>query len=1183
MLCYRCGSHVQDGAEKCWNCDTRLASTSKSGVSLEELRERQRTKSRISGVVYKIGDVIANRYKVRDIAGSGGAGVVYRAHDQEIDVDVALKVINAKLLQTAEEKKLFTREIKQARKLNHQNIVRIYDEAKDADRVFYTMQFLEGLSLRKIIDLRKEKKQHFALAEIEPIYNQLCQALDYAHKTTFHGNLKPDNIIVLPDLLKVTDFGLIKGLPRKPFLAIQKSRTPNFQYLAPEVRLEVEDLSNATDIFSLGIILAEMLTGQVVDESKPEQLSVAKTGLDSGVLRVIRRALLRAPKERYPTAGELYEDLRTILARGEVRTVPTEASNVQVEPALAGVIEAATAAEDARVAAADAPPAPAAQDPGELATEAPTQRLDISKHGARPVEEEDAGAVRRVAPPPAPAPKDEVEGGTGTFAAIDDDMIEESSGSPSQILHVDGALEVPPLAEEEERSFEEGDEPTEALDSMIELSASEIVLVADPRATNVIEVDGESAKIKVPGQVAKAPVIIHEPEGPTKEIHSQPAQPVQPAKAESKPEKRAEKVIVDLPAAVVEVAVPLPGAVAGATVPDAAFVRANEPTTAGRLDVVPAKTPVVGKKEDRRHQATAPVIRGMAAGEEVARIAAKPAEDPIVPSRAAEVTVSPAASLAEPKVIPRSPTVALPSNGSTPPALNGSSNGRSPMARPMTRPRMAAIRPNAPLATSALFEPADGPRDPTGARPLVVDKDGVHSKPKTVTGVEPVVMDSERQARRKMLYVFGGGGALAFIALLVVASVVVMRFLDQQQKQIELLQQQLTAQVSVAKTAAANEEEAARDKEEAGRKAKEAEDAERQAQAAALEAKNKAQAELRAAEEAEKQKKAAEAAEKRKAAEEAGKLEKQQLAIADVERKKREREEAAQKQAETREAREREARIKAEEKAERLRAEQAALADKRADAKAEAEAKRQAAAEAKAEAKAKAEQAKAEEAARKKAEEQAKKDEAAATAAAVAAVAPAGKSCPKGMVLIETGAFMMGAPRNDPERNFGDLQYASVDVGGFCIDYYEAPNGRGRAPTAKVSFAAAERACKAKGKRLCSEPEWEKACKGPSGLRYPYGNQWDPAACATEDDEGNDREVSKSGTFERCRSGFNVLDMSGNLAEWTSTPWPGGGGYVVKGGSSDRPGYDGRCAARKKKPGNATAEVLGFRCCADPK
>jgi formylglycine-generating enzyme required for sulfatase activity len=185
------------------------------------------------------------------------------------------------------------------------------------------------------------------------------------------------------------------------------------------------------------------------------------------------------------------------------------------------------------------------------------------------------------------------------------------------------------------------------------------------------------------------------------------------------------------------------------------------------------------------------------------------------------------------------------------------------------------------------------------------------------------------------------------------------------------------------------------------------------------------------------------------------------------------------------------------------------------------------------------------------------------------------------MKLVEAGSFMIGAARNDPERNFGDQDQRSVEVGAFCIDYYEYPNGRGRTPVAGATWAAANARCKRRGKRLCTEEEWEKACKGPSGRRYPYGASWDASRCNTEDAEGADREVAGSGTFRRCRSGYNVFDLGGNVAEWTSTKR--GSGYVVKGGSSDRPGYDSRCAARKTRSPGSRRDNIGFRCCADPK
>ncbi len=185
------------------------------------------------------------------------------------------------------------------------------------------------------------------------------------------------------------------------------------------------------------------------------------------------------------------------------------------------------------------------------------------------------------------------------------------------------------------------------------------------------------------------------------------------------------------------------------------------------------------------------------------------------------------------------------------------------------------------------------------------------------------------------------------------------------------------------------------------------------------------------------------------------------------------------------------------------------------------------------------------------------------------------------MTAVGAGSFTMGAPRNDPERNFGDLDERAVEVAAFCIDYYEYPNGRSKPPSAGVRWGTASAACKKRGKRLCTEEEWEKACKGPGALRYPYGSVWDAARCNTENEEGVDREVAPSGEFRTCRSGYSVFDMSGNVAEWTASK--SGSGYVVKGGASDRPGYDGRCAARRIQAPGLAKDNVGFRCCADPK
>lgn len=1173
MLCFRCGSHVQDGAEKCWNCGTQLATSKKKGASTTELRAKQRTNTRVFGVVFKVGDLIANRYRVKDIVGSGGAGVVYRAHDQEIDVDVAVKVINAKLVQTADEQRLFSRQTKIARKLSHQNVVRIYDEGRDEQRPFFTMQFLEGLSLRKIIDLRKEKKQTFALTEVEPIFNQLCQALEYAHKTTFHGNLKPDNVIVLPDLLKVTDFSLLRGLPRKPFLAIQKSRGTNFRYLAPEVRLEVPDLDKSVDVYSVGVVLAEMLTGLVFDDAKPEQLSIAATGLDATVINVIKRCVARAPKDRYPSTADVYDEIRKALTKGAGKR-PLESGE-----------HPATAAE------------------------APTQRLDIAKHGERPVAE----PLARPAPPAIPVPPAPVavaaavslgEGhapseGSGIFDAIEDDMIE--SAAPAGVKSEVKAPEAPSFAEPQKSgngvhpnppdapagagfgaispaadlvddpraapAVDETEDETQAIldreplpipssiEGLEEISNSSIELIDDPRATN---------RYQLGAPVGPTPIVTTPPDGRATEV----------------PEVRTAQ-----PAPLPDSAIPAP-----------AFAQAvaAETTRHGRLDGGPEPLPRAQSKRPQTRSSLPAVTKGLTLDGAIGPAAPAPAPPP------------PPAPMPE-RSIPRSPTLAMdPASGPIPKS--------SPKQRPMTRPRMPTMAAAPRPSTSTLPSPAPlaDPADVL-ARPLTLEM------PKATGAVAPPPNNN------RALYFTVGAFALVVILALFVVLKVSSDQASASKEQIALLQAQLNSMAQNArqseKVASADfekekaaAEEAKRSSEAAAAKAKAAEaekaKAEAEAKAREDEAQRQAEAAQKSADQAvraEAEKKAAalnkEAEEKRKAAAEAAKKEREEQRRLAEEQKKADEAEKKRARAEAKMLAEREAAERAEERAKKAQDQKEAAAMERLAKEAEAEKKR-ADSEAK---RAEAEAKKAEEEARKKeaaeraaaeklaaAEKPTETTAAAATAAGAekaddddgeggalaAGAAAGGGTCKNGMVLVPAGTFMMGSPQSDPERNFGDKSYESVNVKAFCVDYYEFPNGRGRDPTVRVNQKTADQRCKKAGKRLCTEEEWEKACKGPSGSRYPYANQWDPAACNTEDDEGNDRQVAKSGSFRKCRSGYNVFDLSGNVGEWTDSG--SGGSYVVKGGSADRPGYDGRCAARKTKKAAEATDLLGFRCCADP-
>ncbi|RMG13654.1 MAG: formylglycine-generating enzyme family protein, partial [Deltaproteobacteria bacterium] len=187
--------------------------------------------------------------------------------------------------------------------------------------------------------------------------------------------------------------------------------------------------------------------------------------------------------------------------------------------------------------------------------------------------------------------------------------------------------------------------------------------------------------------------------------------------------------------------------------------------------------------------------------------------------------------------------------------------------------------------------------------------------------------------------------------------------------------------------------------------------------------------------------------------------------------------------------------------------------------------------------------------------------------------------CPRGMVYIPAGPFPLGSAVNDPMRNFAEKRLQRVNVDGFCIDRFEYGGVR---PSVNVTWFKARELCERRGKRLCTEEEWEKACKGPKGLRFPYGNAFDPEACNTRDAEGNDRSVKKSGSFRRCRSGYGLYDMAGNVAEWTATVFQAGAAYrTVKGGAANRPDWDTRCATRASRKPNTRNPFLGFRCCAN--
>ena len=186
------------------------------------------------------------------------------------------------------------------------------------------------------------------------------------------------------------------------------------------------------------------------------------------------------------------------------------------------------------------------------------------------------------------------------------------------------------------------------------------------------------------------------------------------------------------------------------------------------------------------------------------------------------------------------------------------------------------------------------------------------------------------------------------------------------------------------------------------------------------------------------------------------------------------------------------------------------------------------------------------------------------------------------MVWIPRGPLVAGTPEGSlPRVADEEMPGEQVILKGYYIDVFPYPNEEGAIPLTNVSQAAASALCSERGKRLCSELEWERACKGPNNRRYEYGESYRAERCGT----GAVPVMRPTGIRVSCRSDFGVRDLHGGAWEWTASNWGRGtssGLVSVRGGNSADGEIVGRCAnARAERPANPSG-TIGFRCCAGP-
>ncbi len=184
-------------------------------------------------------------------------------------------------------------------------------------------------------------------------------------------------------------------------------------------------------------------------------------------------------------------------------------------------------------------------------------------------------------------------------------------------------------------------------------------------------------------------------------------------------------------------------------------------------------------------------------------------------------------------------------------------------------------------------------------------------------------------------------------------------------------------------------------------------------------------------------------------------------------------------------------------------------------------------------------------------------------------------------VSIPAGALIEGTPCGEQPRAPGEeLSGESMALTAFDIDAYPYPNDPAQPPRTGVTRDEASKLCAARGRRLCTEVEWERACKGPKNFRYEYGNRFDPKVCPT----GLGAIASLGGSPE-CVSGFGVHAMHGYVWEWTASDWKRGkdeGKVVERGGHGNQPYAHMRCSNARAAVASKGEASVGFRCCGGP-
>ena len=313
MKCPKCQHENPSDTRFCGQCGAQI-------ISFEDIPDSQTKTAQTPVKEIDRGTVLASRYEIIELLGRGGMGNVYRVLDTKINEEIALKFLNPAV---ADDKMIerFKNELKLARKISHKNICRMYDLGDEEGSPYITMEYVTGEDLQSMIKMTGQLSVGRAIS----IAKQVCEGLAEAHRLGIvHRDLKPRNIMIDKEgNARIMDFGIarsikVKGITRAGSLV----GTP--EYMSPE-QVKGQKVDQSSDIYSLGIILFEMMTGQVPFEGDTS-LSIAlkhekeippdprefNAQISKDLSRVILKCLEKDKVRRYQGPGELFSDLSKI-------------------------------------------------------------------------------------------------------------------------------------------------------------------------------------------------------------------------------------------------------------------------------------------------------------------------------------------------------------------------------------------------------------------------------------------------------------------------------------------------------------------------------------------------------------------------------------------------------------------------------------------------------------------------------------------------------------------------------------------------------------------------------------------------------------------------------------------------------------------------------------------------------